>query len=174
MGISFNTYKKSKIEELIREQLYAEIFDTSAMSVDLTPHPSKYGGHYEVRAFKDASGNEITINFWHVGNGVFDLDFSVDGDSYGNYNKSYRLKEYTKLLATVAKSVDVFLDEVRPVGLVMDGVDSPRLVSKKAEKEGQKNRIYSYFVSMMEDRDDYKLEKTAGGGFNLIRKERAK
>lgn len=169
MGISFNTYKKSKIQELIREQLYAEIFDTSAMNVDLTPKRSRHG-HYGVQAFEDESGNEITINFWHIGNGVFDLDFSVNGDSYGNYRISYSLKEYTKLLATVAKSVDIFLDQVHPVGLAMDGVDSPRLVSKKAEKEGQKNRIYSYFISMMQDRDDYKLEKTANGGFNLIRK----
>jgi hypothetical protein len=168
MGVSFNTFKNNKIQEMIREQLY-EIFNTSAMSVNLEPKSDSQGG-FKTSPFKDLQGNDITIVYYYVDNDVYELDFSINGNSFYNTEISYSLQEYAKLLATVAQSVDIFLDEIQPLGLIIDRADSPRLAAKNPQKIGQKNRIYSYFISTMKDREDYKLEKTRHSGFNLIKK----
>jgi hypothetical protein len=168
MGVSFNTYKKSKIQELIKEQLY-EIFNTSAMSVNLEPKQDNHRG-FHVPTFEDTQGNKINILYHYDDNDVYELDFTINGDSFQNTKVFYSIQEYAKLLATIAQSVDIFLDEIQPVGLILDGADSPKLAAKNPKKIGQKNRIYSYFISAMKDREDYKLEKTRHGGFNLIKK----
>jgi hypothetical protein len=167
MGISLQTYKVQSIKRIIKEVLY-EIFDSTPLQNTFIIMPSEEG--YSTENFKDGQDNLIRVIFHNAGNEMYELDFTLNGDSFSNPELKYTVKQYSKLLHTVAKAVSQFLQQVNPKGLQIDGADSFTKILKRKEVEGQKNFIYDYFISKIENDQDYKIERLTGGNFNLIRK----
>jgi predicted PolB exonuclease-like 3'-5' exonuclease len=167
MGISLQTYKTQTLKRLITEVLY-EIFDSTPLQTIFTIILSEEG--YSTENFKDEEDNLIRVIFHNIGNEMYELDFTVNGSSFSNPELKYTTKQYSKLLHTVAKAVSQFLHQINPKGLQIDGADSFSKILKRKEADGQKNFIYDYFILKIENDEDYKIDRLAGGNFNLIRK----
>jgi hypothetical protein len=167
MGISLETYKTQALKRLVKEVLY-EIFDSTPLKDTFILSPSDEG--YSTESFKDGEGNLIRVIFYNMGNEMYELDFTVNGNSFSNPEIKYSVKQYSQLLYTVAKAVSQFLYQIRPKGLQIDGADSFSKILKRKEADGQKNFIYDYFISKIENDQDYKIDRLAGGNFNLIKK----
>ena len=167
MGISLQTYKTQAINKIIKEVFY-EIFDSIPLQNTFVISPSHEG--YSTENLKDEKGNLIKVIFHSIGNEMYELDFTVNGNSFSNSDINYTVKQYSKLLHTVAKAVSQFLHQINPKGLQIDGADSFSKILRKEKAAGQKNFIYDYFISKIENDQDYKIERLAGGNFNLIRK----
>jgi len=167
MGISLETYKSQALKRIIKEVLY-EIFDSTPLQNTFTLSPSDEG--YSTESFEDEEGNLIRVIFHSIGSEMYELDFTVNGNSFTNPELKYTPKQYSKLLHTVAKAVSQFLYQVSPKGLQIDGADSFSKILKRKEADGQKNFIYDYFISKVENDQEYKIERLARGNFNLIKK----
>ena len=167
MGISLQTYKTQALKRLVKEVLY-EIFDSTPLQTTFTISSSEEG--YSTENFKDEKDNLIRVIFHSSGKEMYELDFTVNGNSFSNPELEYTPKQYSKLLHTVAKAVSQFLYQINPKGLQIDGADSFSKILKRKEADGQKNFIYDYFISKIENDKDYKIDRLAGGNFNLIKK----
>ena len=166
MGASLNSYRiylKRVLEETI-----SEIFDSQPImsSFNFTGD----GDDIVTNKFKDHKGNSIQILLHKIKEDKYELDFTVNGNSFDNLNVEYTVKDYSILLNTVAKAVSQFLVEYNPKTVFMDGYDSERKKLTKSDSDGQKNRLYNYFVSQLEPNDNYGVDKTKFGTINLVRK----
>jgi len=167
MGISLQTYKNQALKRLITETLY-EIFDSEAFKFSFTITPSNEG--YSSEVFKDEDGNFIRVIFHNLDKEMYELDFTVNGNSFSNPNIKYTVKQYSRLLHTVANAISQFLQQTQPRGLQVDGEDSFAKILKRINPQSQKNFIYDFFISKIKNDSDYKIERLAGGNFNLIKK----
>jgi hypothetical protein len=175
MGLSFETYKRlGKVEMDIRLlEVLSEVFDSTPFQSDFT-FVGQLGEDIDVSTFKDPKDNNVDIHFYHDGNTVYTVDYSINGDSYQAQGIYYTLKDYTQLLATVAEAVSQFLREYSPLGLQIRGTDITAKVIGRASAEGQKDRIYRFFISQIEDQGNYMVDKSVKDGIALIRKYKQK
>lgn len=167
MGISLQTYKTQALKRLVTEVLY-EVFESDPFKVSFNISPSEEG--YSTETFEDSDSNSIRVIFHNAGNQMYELDFTLNGNSFSNPNINYTVRQYSRLLSTVAKAVSQFLGQIKPQGLQIDGADSFAKILSRANVKGQKNFIYDYFLSKIENDTDYKIDRLEGGNFNLIRK----
>lgn len=167
MGISLSTYKTQALKRIINEVLY-EVFETEPFKTAFIITPSDEG--YSTETFKDNKGNLIKVIFHNLGKEMYELDFTVNGNSFSNPDINYTVKQYSSLLSTVAKAVSQFLEQIQPQGLQIDGADSFSKILKRSNIKGQKNFIYDYFLLKIENDIEYKIERLEGGNFNLIKK----
>lgn len=165
--VSLNTLKKGQLRVLIKESL-TEIFDSKPFKTDFTFR--KFDESIKTPSFKDPKGNIIEIYFYKDGNNTYLLDFTVNGNSFKARDVKYTLTEYSQLLATVAKATSLFLQEYQPLGLVLSGVDDFKKMDRKSQAKGQKDRLYKYFITKLDDNPDYAVGQVEGGGLALSRK----
>jgi hypothetical protein len=152
MGQSFKTYKN----QILLEDLFNEIFDTPSFKSNFEFSPSFNG--IETK-FGDLDNNKIKIYFYSLDNNLYELDFTVEGTSYQYEKVKYSLKDYTSLLATVAEATSQFLKEYKPLGLKIEGTNIFSKIERDPKFEGQKNRIYKYFINKIEDTGEYMVDK---------------
>ncbi len=158
---------RQTIKEEIQKQLFLqEIFDSS-------PFKTKFkfiGNGYEIKCetFKDNQNNTIQIIFHKMGENLFEVDFTVNGNSYENSDITYSLKDYTSLISTVFKCIEQFIKEYSPKGLHIEGEDS--LTKQDIGKKGQKNTIYKYALQNVDIPPNYILLTNESGGVQIIKK----
>lgn len=161
---------KNRVRESLYESL-SEIFDSGPFQRTFQFY--KYiGSTVKVESFRDPKGNLVDITFSHWERGLYELDFSINGDSYDNPEVSYTLTDYSKLLNTIAEAVSQFLEKYEPEGLGLGGADGFAKLEKNPKYEGQKNRIYHAFVSRIQDlNNNYVVDRdNKTGDIALIRK----
>jgi hypothetical protein len=169
MSIQLN----KELKQIVKEEIFNEILNSPPLVTTFRwdDNPEEMGLHdYSIIPFKDTKGNVIQIEFEYKGDEIYDLLFRVNGFLFSNSGVKYSVIEYARLLSTVALAVNFFLEDVKPDVLNVFGADNPGLVVNKSEKEGQKNRIYSYYFSKIENNSNYSMEKTPDGGFKFIKK----
>lgn len=152
MGQSFKTYKN----KLLLEDLFNEIFETSPFKLNFEFTLYSEGIKTE---FEDLKSNKIKIYFYYLNNDLYELDFTVKGTSFQSPDVNYSLKDYTSLLSTVAQATSQFLKEYKPLGLKIEGTNIFSKIERNPKFKGQKNRIYKYFISKIEDKGDYGVDK---------------
>lgn len=171
MGLSFKIHKRLIKEELKPNllELVDEIFDSNSFRSEFT-FAGNLGDDIDINSFQDPKDNVVSIYFYHDGNNIYTLDYSINGDSYQAKGVGYTLKDYTQLLATIAEAVSQFLQKYHPVGLQIKGTDIVGKVISRASTEGQKDRIYKFFISQIEDKGNYMVDKSVKDGIALMRK----
>ena len=171
MGLSFKIYKRLVKEELKPNllEIVDEVFDSNSFKSEFI-FTGNLGDDIDVNSFQDPKDNVISIYFYHDGSSVYTLDYSINGDSYQAKGVEYTLKDYTQLLATIAEVVSQFLQKYNPVGLQIRGTDITGKVVGRASAEGQKDRIYRFFISQIEDKGEYMVDKSVKDGIALMRK----
>lgn len=162
MGASLKSYKN-----YIKEVL-TEIFDSQPLKTSF--NFTNNGDNVSTEDFKDDQENQIRVLFHKMKHGYYELDFMVNYSSFSNTNLEYSTKEYSILLNTVAQAVNQFLNEYEPFGLKMSGTENESKIFKNTIFTGQKNRLYNYFVSKLDDREDYMVERTPNGEINITKK----
>jgi len=170
MGASLQSYK-NYIKELILEELL-EIYDSDPFKNNF--NFTDFGGYISTGKFEDPQNNNIEVLFHKLGNNLYELDFLVNQSSYSTQDSNYNTKDYSKLLITVAKAVTQFLDEIQPRGLSIDGNETENFkkLEKKPQSQGQKNRLYNYFISKINPKDDYGVGKNKNGTINIMRRSK--
>lgn len=169
MGLSFKHLKIGLLKEVVLSGTLDEIFDSKPFTTTFE-FEGELGSFIETAPFRDPKGYKINIYFYHEGNNVYTLDFSINGDSYKAPGVIYSFKEYTILLATVAEAVTQFLQKYKPTGLQIKGTNVAKKVIKRTSAEGQKDRIYNFFISQIEDKGEYMVDKSNSDGIILMRK----
>ena len=165
MGQSFKTYK----DRILLSEMLDEIFDSEPFKNNFN-FKDEENGDVKVESFKDPLSNKINIVFYNIKNNLYELDFGVNGNSFSNFNLEYSLKDYSLLLSTIAQAVSQFLERYKPKGLKIEGEDSFEKIIKNPDKDGQKNSIYKFFISQIEDKGDYMVDKSIPKGIALMRK----
>lgn len=171
MGQSFKVFKRLLKEELTPNllEVLAEVFDSAPFKSDFT-FIGELGDDIAVSSFKDPKNNTVDIHFYHDGNTVYTLDFSINRDSYQAKDTQYTLKDYTQLLATVAEATSQFLQKYSPIGLQLIGTNIVSKITRRISAAGQKDRIYKFFISQIEDTGNYMVDKSAKDGIALVKK----
>lgn len=171
MGLSFKIYKRLIKEELKPNllELVDEVFDSNSFKSEFT-FTGNLGDDIDVNSFQDPKDNIVSIYFYHDGNSVYTLDYCINGDSYQAKGVEYTLKDYAQLLATVAEAVSQFLQKYNPVGLQIKGTDIVGKVIDRPSAKNQKDRIYKFFISQIEDQGNYMVDKSVRDGIALMRK----
>lgn len=162
MGASLKSYKN-----YIKEVL-TEIFDSKPLKTSF--NFTNNGDNVSTEDFEDDQENQIRVLFHKMKHGYYELDFMVNYSSFSNTNLEYSTKEYSILLNTIAQAVNQFLNEYEPFGLKMSGTEDESKIFKNTIFTGQKNRLYNYFVSKLDDREDYMVERTPNGEINITKK----
>ena len=171
MGLSFEIYKR-----LLKEEIKPNLLEVVDEIFDSNPFKSKFtfagnlGDDISVNSFQDLKDNIVSIYFYHDGNKVYTLDYSINGDSYQAKGVEYTLKDYAQLLTTIAVVVSQFLQKHNPVGLQIKGTDIVRKVINRPSAKNQKDRIYKFFISQIEDEGNYMVDKTVRDGIALMKK----
>jgi hypothetical protein len=165
MGQSFRTYKN----RILLSEMLDEIFDSEPFKNNFIFSLNNYKDII-VTPFQDPQNNEIKIIYYNDGDNLYEIDFMVNNTSFKDLDVNYTLKDYTKLLSTVASATSQFLDKYEPIGLKIKGVDDYRKIQNKEKAQGQKTRIYDYFISQIEDKGKYMVDKTDPEGIALMRK----
>lgn len=165
MGQSFKTYK----DRILLSEMLDEIFDSEPFKNNFNFGLNNYKD-VVITPFQDPQDNEIKIIFYNEGNGLYEIDFMVNNTSFKDLDVNYTLKDYTKLLSTVASATSQFLDKYEPKGLKIKGADDYRKIQNKEKAQGQKTRIYDYFISQIEDKGKYMVDKSSPEGIALMRK----
>lgn len=166
MGASLNSYKKY-LKQIIKETLF-EIYDSKPIKIYFNLEDK--GDYIETEEFKDHKDHIIKIFFYKLKNNIYELDYSLNGSSFTNPDLDYTIKDYSILLSTVAKAVDQFLIEYKPLGLVIEGADYSGKLISNPKTLGQKNRIYDYFISQIGDNPNYMVDKSKSKIINLVKK----
>ena len=167
MGQSFKTYK---VRILLSEML-DEIFDSEPFKNQFE-FSGELGKDVIVNEFKDLTGNIIDIYFNCINTKsyLYELDFMVNKSSFDNPNLEYSVKDYTQLLSTIAEATSQFLGLYSPIGLLIKGNNILRKIDKNPSTKDQKDRIYSFFMSQIEDKGKYMVDKSNPEGIALMRK----
>lgn len=171
MGQSFKVLKRLLTEELKPNllEILGEVFNSDPFNSEFT-FTGTLGNDIGVSSFNDPKGNVVDIYFYHDGNSVYTLDYSINGDSYQAREVQYTLKDYTQLLATIAEVVSQFLQKYNPTGLQIKGTNIVSKVISRSGAENQKDRIYKFFISQIEDLGNYMVDKSVKDGIALMRK----
>jgi hypothetical protein len=74
------------------------------------------------------------------------------------------------LLSTIAEATSQFLGLYSPIGLLIKGNNILRKIDKNPSTKDQKDRIYSFFISQIEDKGKYMVDKSNPEGIALMRK----
>lgn len=110
--------------------------------------------------FEDKYGNNIRVFFHKIGANRFESDFTFNGSSFTTGEDSYSIKEYSELLITIAKAITQFLEEYKPNSLIIEGNINDLKSIEKPKTEYQKDNIYKYFISKIQDIDNlYSVDK---------------
>ncbi|MDB4232162.1 hypothetical protein N9795_00500 [Candidatus Pelagibacter sp.] len=165
MGQSFKTYR----DRILLSEMLDEIFDSEPFKNNFNFGLNNYKD-VVITPFQDPQDNEIKIIFYNEGNGLYEIDFMVNNTSFKDLDVNYTLKDYTKLLSTVASATSQFLEKYKPLGLKIKGADDYRKIQNKEKAQGQKTRIYDYFISQIEDKGKYMVDKSNPEGIALMRK----
>ena len=165
MGQSFKSYK----DRITLSEIIGELFDSKPFTSTFNFSLNNYKD-IVVTPFQDPQDNEIKIIYYNDGNGLYEIDFMVNNTSFKDLDVNYTLKDYTKLLSTVANATSQFLDKYEPTGLKIKGVDDYRKIQDKEKAQGQKTRIYDYLISQIEDKGNYMVDKSVKDGIALMRK----
>ena len=165
MGQSFKTYR----DRMLLSEMLDEIFDSKPFKNNFNFSLNNYKD-VVVAPFQDPQDNEIKIIYYNEGNGLYEIDFMVNNTSFKDLDVNYTLKDYTKLLSTVALATSQFLDKYEPIGLKIKGADDYGKTQHKEKAQGQKTRIYDYFISQIEDKGKYMVDKSNSEGIALMRK----
>ena len=171
MGLSFKIHKRLIKEELKPNllELVDEVFDSNSFRSEFN-FAGNLGDDIDVDSFKDPKSNMVSVHFYHDGNSLYTLDYSINGDSYQAKGVQYTLKDYTQLLATIAEVVSQFLHKYTPTGLHIKGTDVTGKVLDRPSAKNQKDRIYKFFISQIEDQGNYMVDKSVKDGIALMRK----
>jgi hypothetical protein len=171
MGLSFKVHKRLIKEELKPNllELVDELFNSNSFKSEFV-FAGNLGDDINVNSFQDPKDNVVSIHFYHDGNSVYTLDYSINGDSYQAKGVEYTLKDYTQLLVTIAEVVSQFLQKYNPVGLQIKGTDIVRKVINRPSAKNQKDRIYKFFISQIEDQGNYMVDKSVRDGIALMKK----
>jgi hypothetical protein len=161
-----NSLRQTVKEEIQKQLFLQEIFDSSPFKTEFVFFDSEYGIKSE--SFKDNQGNNIQVIFHKLSSGFYEIDFTVNGNSYENSNIVYSLKEYTSLISTVFKCIEQFINEYSPKGLHIEGEDS--LTKQDIGKKGQKNTIYKYALQNIDVPPNYVLLTNESGGVQILKK----
>ncbi len=151
--------RKYSLSNLIlegRDNTLFELFDSKPFKSTFVIEPG-YDSTYEIEDFKDTKGNKVSISFNEEVEDVFSVEFTVNGTSFKAEDVDYSVRDYSRLLSTVAKAVSQFLEEKEPYGLIFRGADDFKSISKNPKKEGQKDRIYNFFISQLKNNNNYKI-----------------
>lgn len=167
MGASLNSWKRHLIQEILLGNI-VELFDSKPLKNLFTFKDSEEEISTEI--FEDSKGKKIRILFYKLKQNIYELDFTVNNSSFENPDLNYTVREYSTLLKTVSAAVDQFLVEYRPSGVLLQGVDSNLKVLKNVQFKGQKDRLYGYFISQLQDNDDYFVDRQKDGSTHLVRK----
>ena len=168
MGLSFKIYKRKLQEQVSIYDTLLEVFDAKPFKTTfmfLRDEDDLY-----IPRFNDPKGNPININFYHEGSGIYALDFTVNDTSYKSNTTKYTLIDYTTLLSTVAQAVTQFLEKYNPVGVLLTGTNVYEKIANKPQAQGQKDRIYRFFISQIEDKGNYMVDQSIKDGIALMRK----
>lgn len=162
MGLSLNT-KKISLKLLLNE-----IFNSPAFKTEFDFVKNSAG---EVSTqFEDPKNNNVKIYFHQIVKDLYEIDFTINGNSYKADNIEYGIKDYTSLIATVAKATSQFLKEFKPKGVKVDGQDALDKIIKTGGN--QKNNIYNYFIHSMDEDENYGINYKENGNFELVRKNK--
>jgi hypothetical protein len=148
---SFNRYKKSLILESLME-----IFDSQPFKTEFTF--SEDGDTITTENFLDKYGNRIRVFFHKLGGNRYESDFTFNGSSFATGEDSYSSKDYSELLNTVAKAISQFLTDFKPHSLIVEGNINDLKSIEKPNTEYQKDTVYKYFVSKIDDNEDYAID----------------
>lgn len=165
MGQSFKSYK----DRILLSEIIGELFDSKPFTSTFNFSLNNYKD-IVVTPFQDPQDNEIKIIYYNEGNGVYELDFMINGTSFKDRDVNYTLGEYTKLLSTIASATSQVLDKYKPVGVLLTGTNVYEKIANKPQAEGQKDRIYRFFISQIEDQGNYMVDKSVRDGIALMRK----
>lgn len=166
MGASLKSYK-NYIKGIIQEVL-TEIFDSPPLKT--TFKFTDDGNSIYTEDFNDDQGNIIRVYFHKMKHDYYELDFTLNGNSFSNPDINYNIKEYSILLNTIAQAVNQFLNRYKPFGLKMSGTENESKIFRNPKFKGQKNRLYNYFISKLDDREDYMVERKSNGEINITKK----
>ena len=170
MGLTFKIYKRQLQEQVSIYDTLEEVFDAKPFKTTFMFIEAE--DEIYVPRFNDPKGNAINIHFYNEGIGLYTLDFSVNDNSYKSNTTKYTLLDYTTLLSTIAQAVSQFLEKYNPVGLVLTGTNVYEKIANKPQAEGQKDRIYKYFISQIEDDGNYMVDNSVKDGIALMRKHK--
>jgi hypothetical protein len=165
MGQSLRAFKKSTL----LSEIVQELFDSPPLAVDFKFKPSRYAD-IESNEFRDEKGNRVEIFFTEVGDSLYEIEFSVEGNSFQAHNNEYTIKDYSKLLATIAQGVSKFIEQYQPQGILVKGTDIFNKVLKNPNMVGQKDRLYSYFIAQIEDTGEYMIDRSRPPYIALMKK----
>lgn len=165
MGQSLEGFKKSTL--LL--EIVKELFDSPPFKTQFNFQPSNYAT-VETQPFEDPLGNEIKVYFTETGEDLFEVEFDVEGDSFQIPQSGYTVKDYSRLLNTVAQAISRFLEKYDPQGVLIKGTDIYTKLLKNPKALGQKDRLYLYFISQIEDGGKYMVDKSSPEGIALMKK----
>ena len=148
-------------EEILKHPTLNEIFDSPPFKTEFIFNDNK------CKAFTDGKGNVIQVIFHKMVNGYYEVDFTVNGNSYENTDVNYSFKDYTSLISTVFKCMEQFIKEFSPQGLYIEGEDS--FTKQDKGKKGQKNIIYKYALKQITLPTDYKMLTNEYGGVQILK-----
>ena len=162
---------KQVLRQIIKEEIQKypylkEIFDSSPFKTQFNFINS--GNEIKCETFNDNQGNKIQVIFHKMRRENYEIDFTVNGNSYENKDIDYSIKEYSSLISTVFKCIEQFIEEYSPEGLYIEGEDS--FTKQDLEKKGQKNSIYKYSLKNINLPSDYVLLTNESGGVQILKK----
>lgn len=165
MGQSLDSFKKSTL----LTEIVKELFDSTPFKTQFNFQPSDYAT-IETEPFEDLLSNQIKIYFTKVREDIFEVEFNIEGDSFQIPESGYTVKDYSRLLSTVAQGISKFLEKYNPQGILIKGTDIYTKVIKNSKAIGQKDRLYLYFISQIEDQGKYMVDKSNPEGIVLMKK----
>jgi len=160
---------KSKEYRFLLKEVVNELFDSSPFRSVFTF--KQLPNRIETESFNDSKNNKIKIIFHeYLTNQTYLIDFLVNNTSLPSQEDipNYSVSDYSKLLLTVSKSVEQFINDFKPRIVIIEGVDSFDKVLKG--KEGQKLKIYKYFISQIGNLDTYSIEKSTDNKTIILKK----
>ena len=166
MARNLSDHIKYVVREILKENL-TEIFETPPFKTNFNFKEEE--GLLYVPDFKDPKGNNIKIYFWEYPNTSYMVDFTLNGNSFGNEDIEYTLKEYTSLIRTIYEAITSFLEKYQPRALDIGGADS----FDSIRKEGQKSAIYKYSTKFLKPHPQYRVLFKDNGDLNLIKNNNA-
>lgn len=112
--------------------------------------------------FDDPQNNKIKVIFYEIKSSCFEIDFEVNGTSFGDDVKM-EVKQFFLIISTVVECVNNFIQEFDPNQLKIQGSD-------KTGKEGQKDKIWMEYIKVNIKDNNYIFGIESDGSFGLQKK----
>jgi hypothetical protein len=161
-----NSLKQIIKEEILKHSYLQEIFDSSPFKTQFNFYDTEY--EIKCESFQDFQKNNIQVIFHKMRRECYEVDFTVNGNSFENLDINYSLKEYTSLISTVFKCIEQFINDFSPQALNIEGEDS--FTKQEKGKEGQKNAIYKYALKNIDLSLNYTILTNESGGVQILKK----